>query len=436
MKFPPARMTPGNQAGFALIEVVVSALILATVTGGVIRLVSATGKTGAEERHRSQAYSVAQEDQTRLRSTRVADLATAVAPRSVTLNGVAYEVTSNATFVADKTGATTCGSGARADYVKLRSKVTWPSMRSGAAAAEIESVVSPVSGSLDPTSGNLSVVVNNASVPAVPISGVGLSGAGPGSFSGSTDSNGCALFGGQPEGNYTLTPTLGSEYVDKNGKAPSPITVGITSGTTTPVVLEYDKAGTVELGFTARGSDGVVRASSADSVTASATDLTGGLKKFGTPGGTPVAGVKATPLYPFNYSYYFYAGSCEANKPEAGQGVSVQAPAGASTSATIQLPALYLTVKDGNGNAISGAKVTATDTQCSVGSTPVMRSYTTNGTGNLPDPGLTWSTYELCASATVNTKVRRVKTTAVVKSLTGTTLTMTIPNNATQNSCP
>jgi Tfp pilus assembly protein PilV len=436
----PARSTPTPEAGFALIEVLVSAVIAVTITGAVISLLNVTGRAGAEERHRSQAYSVAQEDQARLRATRIAELDRAPETRSVPLNGTTYTVTSTATFVSDKTGTTSCGSESRSDYVKLGSTVTWPSMRSSAPVA-IESIVSPVTGSLDPSHGNLSVTVNNASVPAVPISGVGLSGTGPGTFSGSTDSAGCALFGGEPAGNYTLTPTLGPEYVDFNGEAPSPKAVSITAGTTTPVLLEYDKGGTVEVGFRVRNSSGAIVSSTADSIIAAATGLKTGVKVFGTPGGTPVSSIKASPLYPFNYSYNFYAGSCETNKPEAGA-ANVQAPVGGTASATIQLPALYVTVKNSSGTtaekeALSGAKVTATDTKCSVGVTPVKRTYTTNSTGGLPDPGLPWSTYELCASASISGTVRRVTSPeVVVHSLTGTSQVMTLSSGSTKGACP
>ena len=428
-------MTRNSAAGFALIEVVVSALILATATGGVIRLVSATGKSGAEERHRSQAFSIAQEDQSLLRSTRIADLDTVMKPREVVLNGTTYTVTSQATFVSDATGTTACGTGARADYVKLSSEVTWPSMRATAAPTKIESIVSPVSGSLDPTAGNLSITVNNASVPAVPISGVSLTGTGPGSFSGSTDSNGCALFGGQPAGNYTLTPTLGPEYIDFNGKKPSSMTVSVTGGTTTPVVLEYDKEGAVNLSFSARGIDGVIRPSVADSVTATATGMTPGTRVFGTPGGTPVSSVEAKPLYPFNYTYNFFAGSCAANKPEGSVGTAnVKAPAGGpAASGTIQLPTLYLTVKNSSGttaekNGLKNAKVTIVDTKCAA---PAKRTYLTTEAGNLPDPGLPASTYEVCTSAGVGPSgaQRRIKGSAIVNSLTGTALTLTLKSS-------
>jgi hypothetical protein len=205
--------------------------------------------------------------------------------------------------------------------------------------------------------------------------------------------------------------------------------------------LEYDKAGTVEVGFKVRSSSGTLIPSSADAVTATATGMTGtgGTKVFGTPGGPFESLVKATPLYPFNYTYNFYAGSCSTNKPEVGaEGpANVKAPAGGTATATIQLPALYLTVKNSSGTTaekagLSGATVTVTDTKCSVGSTPVKRTYVTNSTGNLPDPGLPWSTYKICASAPVGPSgaLRKIESSGQeVHSLTGTSLTLSLSSS-------
>lgn len=439
MRSSPAwKRQPDRQAGFALIEVVVSALIAVTMTGAVIGLLNSTGRAGAAERRKSQAFSLAQEDQARLRATRITDLDVAMEPQTVTLNGTRYEVDSTATFISDKTGTTSCGSESRSDYVKLGSEVTWQGM-GVAKPVVLESIVSPVSGSLDPTQGSLAVTAANGAVPAVALSGVGITGTGPGGFSGSTDSNGCALFGGQPAGEYEVTPTLGSEYVDPNGKAPSMKKVTITPGTTTLLPLVYDKAGTVEVGFTVRNSSNVIENSFDDAVTASATGLENGAKIFGTPGGTLIRPVNATPLFPFPYSYNFYGGSCALNRPEAGS-ANLQIAPGATATATVQLPALYLTVKNSSNANISGARVTVTDTKCSVGTTnpvPVKRVYTTNSTGNLPNPGLSWSTYDLCASATISSTVRHVNSTAVVvHSLTGTSLTMTILSSSPTGACP
>jgi Tfp pilus assembly protein PilV len=434
------RTTLPADAGFALIEVIVSALILVLTSGAVIALLNSTGRAGAEERHKGQAFSVAQEDQARLRATRISDLDVAMKPRTVTLNGTPYTVTSAATFVSDKTGKTSCASGTTSsDYVKLSSKVTWPSMTSETPVT-LESIVSPVSGSLDPTHGNLAVTIVNSLQQK--ISGAGLVGSGPAGFSGSTDSEGCALFGGEPAGNYTVTPELGSEYINFNGETPPPISTTISAGITTPLQLEYDRAGAVKVGFQVRNSSGAVVPSTADSIIA----FNSGMKTaqtYGTPGGTPVSSIEAQPLYPFTSADSFYAGSCTTDSPtgEAGVG-SVKVPAGGNATTTVQLPALYLTVKNSSGttaekNALPNARVTVTDRECRSGSTNVKRVYTTNSSGNLPDPGLPWSTYDLCASASISGTVRRTTLTNVpVESLNGTTQTMTLSTGSTTGACP
>lgn len=447
MRRAPAQTTLRDQAGFALIEVVVSAMIAVTVTGGVIGLINSTGRAGAEERHKSQAFSVAQEDQARLRATRITELNAAMQPRTVTLNGTPYKVTSSASFVSDKTGKTSCTTGTTAsDYVRLGSKVTWPSMGSSAPVV-LESIVSPVSGSLDPTHGNLAVTIVNAQQQK--ISGAGISGSGPGSFSGSTDSEGCALFGGEPAGNYTLTLNLGSGYVNFDGEVPPAIQTSITSGTTTPLALEYDKAGSVEVRFKVKesGSSNLMN-STADSIIA----FNSGMKTAHTYGtiGTPVSMIKASPLFPFAApnTDSFYAGSCTTNKPEAGA-ASVAVPAGGNEAVTVQLPALYLTAWQGKnssnkGTEFSNADVWIEDSECNGSSgTPVLRRYATNAKGTMSDPGLPSSKYKICVdtkiTGTSGARRKRFPLTEV-KSLTGTTLNAYLGSGtgteSEEGSCP
>jgi Tfp pilus assembly protein PilV len=446
MASAPVRSTPPAEEGFALIEVVVSALIAVMVTGAVIGLLNSTGRASAEERHRSQAFSVAQEDQARLRATRITDLNVAMTPRTVTLNGTPYSVTSSATFVSDKTSKTSCTSGSTAsDYVKLGSKVTWPSMGSRAPIV-LESIVSPVSGSLDPTHGNLAVTVVNAKQEK--ISGAGLSATGVGAFSGSTDSAGCALFGGEPAGAYTLTPNLSSEYVNANGEVPPSIPITITAGTTTPLALEYDRAGSVEVKFTVKESGGAgLKESTQDSIIAFNTGMKTA-QTYGTPGGAEVSMIKATPLFPFTSPDSFYAGSCTTNAPAAG-GASVNVPAGGNTTATVQAPALYLTAWQGKNSANKGAEfsnadVWIEDSECNgSGGTPVLRRFATTLTGTLSDPGLPSSKYKICVdskvSGTSGARRKRFPLTEV-KSLSGTTLNAYLGSGSgtesEEGSCP
>jgi Tfp pilus assembly protein PilV len=432
---PPAP----SQAGFALIEVVVSALIVVLTTGGVISLLNASGHASARERSKAQAFSLAQEDQARLRSTSIGELQTTMAPRTETLNGVTYTIVSTAHFVSDSTGnSTKCGgtsSETSADYVRIGSEVTWPNMQ-GSVPVKLESIVSPVSGSLNPSHGNLAVTVVNASNQK--ISGVGLSGSGPGVFSGSTDSEGCALFAGEPAGNYTLTPSLPAGYVNKNGEPPEPIQEGVsvTAGTTTPIELIYDRESTVELGFEAKSSGGVYKPATSDSVVAVNSELQSGAKAFWTASKKPEGIVKATPLFPFASpnTYTFYAGSCSTNKPTEGS-ASVVAPAAETVKATIKIPALTVTVKNSSGGLVNGAKVTTTDTTCP---SAIKHEYFTGPPYNPTENGITqnpiglpYGTYTICASAVVSGSTKRVTVSSKeLHSLNNTAITMNLPSTS------
>jgi type II secretory pathway pseudopilin PulG len=446
----PSRKVFPAEAGYALIEVVVSALIITLVTGGVIQLLTSTGHASADQRHRSQAYAVAQEDQARLRSMQIQSLQIEMAPRTVTLNSTPYTVTSTASFVSDKTGTTKCGSEGRADYVRVGSAVTWPTMREGSSPVTIESIVSPVTGSVDATAGGLAISVHNAT--GQPISGVGITGSGTGSFSGSTNFEGCALFGGQPAGEYTVTPRLGSEYVEPSGEKPAPIVVSIVGGTTIPVTREYDRAGTINLSFSTRNSLGAIVAAKSDSIVAAATGMKTA-RTFGVAGGTPQTAIAATPLYPFTYPYNLYAGSCTVTPPESAATANVNAPAGSSTAATVRLPALYLTVNNSKGTAaeaigIGGAKVTLRDLKCLSAGKPIVRTYTTTATASprigalaeiasptVEAPGVPTGEYELCASANVGGSLRRLTKTVLLKSVNGVAVTMDLGSGYEVGEC-
>jgi Tfp pilus assembly protein PilV len=418
--------TARSEEGFALIEVVVSALIMVMTTGGVISLLNASGHTSGEQRHRAQAFSLAQEDQARMRAIQISSLNTAMKPSTISLNGTPYTVTSSATFVSDKTSTTKCtGTSVAADYVKLGSKVTWPGMRG--VPVVLESIVSPVSGSLSPNNGSLAITVTNAATKGIP--GVELNGAGAGTFNGYTDSEGCALFGGLPAGDYTLTPRAPEGYVDFNGEAPSAKSISVTGGTTTPIGLQYDVGGTVNLNFQVKSpTSSAMQPSSGNSVTALATGIQGETKLFWTAGKEIKSALAATPLYPFTYAYGFYAGACEKNKPTSNIASATIKP-GETVSSTITLPGLYLKVANSTGTAIQGAKVSITDNECS---TAPKRNYLTDKNGALEDPGLPWSaSYKVCASAVILGVTKSATVTKEVRSFTGSSLEIKLSSNGT-----
>ena len=384
-----------------MIEVLVSGLIAILVAAAVMTLFGATERTAADQRRKSQAYAVAQDDQARLRSLRIPTLYKYSATNTVAVDGTAYQVESTGKFINNATGDDlTCASGSSTvDYVKISSKVTWPGMGPDKPVV-IQSLIAPPSGTLNPNAGTLVFMASNAA--GAPTSGVGVSGTGAGTFSGSTSAAGCAIFLEQASGEYTLTLSgLANGLVDQDGNSPVAKKIKVSPEVTNTVNLLFDRPGSVPIKFTTRNYSSSTSTSSVDSFLAYNTGMSTA-KLFGSPEGTAFSSKTATPLFPFTSPDSFYAGACTTNNPESGTAIaSVAVPAGGTAAEqTIVLPSLWLTVKT-DGTADNGAEVRITDSNCETGGHGVRRKYFTNSAGHLTNPGLPWSTYTVCAAGEV-----------------------------------
>ena len=440
------------QEGFVLIEVLVSALIITIAAGGVLALITANTRSAADQRTHTAAYSIGQEDQARLRSMRISSLNRLEQEYPVVVGGRKYTVESSGVFVNNTKGtSSSCTSGeTSADYVRITSTVKWERME-GRKPVVIQSIVSPSNGSLDPSHGTLTVTTKTASGAA--LAGVGLSASSPGTFSGSTDSTGCANFADLPSGSYTVTVSA-SGFVDPQGTlSPWTATAGVIPSTTQALTLYYDRPGTIPVKFKYRvGSSGEFKAATADSVFVYNAEMPKGGVVRGTPGGTRTATVEATQLYPFKAADTVYAGSCETNNPNPNGENPAGAPGmttglvpanGIAPAVEVQVPALNVTVTSNGSTVVSGARVTITDEQCKDSSNnKIKRVYTTNGSGNQAattagaiEPGLPYGKYEVCASS----GGRRIISTGVsAKSMTAATnLALNLNGSgSTSGSCP
>lgn len=429
-----------SEQGSILLEALVSGILLVITAVGVFSAFDAGTRASAEERHRAQAEGLAQTDLTRMRTMRISDLSNLHESKLVTIEKTPYTIESDAEYETDKTGTASCVKGtASADYIQIRSTVTWPSLKSRAPVVE-QSLVAPPNGSVSEKSGSLAIQIENAENGGV--SEVGLNGTGAGTFAGETGETGCVIFGDLPEGNYTLTLS-GASLVDKNGEAPKPQSTSVVGESTNTLALQYDHGGEVAVGFQTRVG-GLLVPSSADSIVAFNSGMLKA-KSFGTPG-TPKAEVTAAPLFPFTSAYAVYAGTCKEDNPgELAPEPAIAEPivsAGASTAVTIELPALHLTAWSGTeaepGARVQGAQVKATDTKCA-SEAPDVRTFTTNSKGELPDPGLPFSTYNVCvAGAVKHVSVAGLKVPAKVEETpAGTTLNVFLgAAGAAPGSCP
>ena len=181
---------------------------------------SATRST-AEERHRARANSLAEADLSRMRSMRISDLSNLSQTRTVVVDEQRYTLTSRAEFQTDSTGTASCEAGsASADYIKISSSVTWPSIGSRPPVVSA-TLVAPPNGSISANSGALAIAVEDAANVGIP--NVGISGSGAGSFTGSTGSTGCAIFGNLPAGSYSVSVSgVAAGLVDNDGDPPGP----------------------------------------------------------------------------------------------------------------------------------------------------------------------------------------------------------------------
>jgi Tfp pilus assembly protein PilV len=438
---PPGRKPLHGEDGFALIEVLVSALVLAIAAAGVLALLQATTRSAASERRHSEAYAISQEDQARLRSMRLSALNRLEQTRNVTLDGSEFTIKSQGVFVNNTSAQpSSCTSGeTSADYVRITSTTTWPGSQ---APVVVQSIVSPSNGSLDPNHGTLVVTIKNAA--SQPLANIGLSGSGPGSFNGTTDSTGCANFTDLPAGNYSIVPNAPG-LVDIHGESSAAQPAGVSAGTSSPLPLLFDYPATLPIKFEYRvGSSNEFKAARIDSALVF-NALMNPAKAYWTPTKTPQEEIVATPIFPFTSPDSVYAGACEANNPKSGEGLGSVTLEPGKTAPTMKLkvPALEVTVKNG-ASAIGGAKITITDENCVVSGTNLKREYTSEAAGHqsnaangLPEYGLPYGTYKICASASISgsTKKRTVEGVAVQSYSSAKTQTIDLSSGTSSGSC-
>ncbi len=354
------------QAGFALLEVLISAVILALIVIGTFTGFDASNRATASERAHAQADVLAQQDEDRLRSLQIGQLSSLNETHTIKYKETEYTVVSTGEFIADTTGSTSCSTEAQeASYVRTTSKVTWPALGSRSPVVET-SLITP------PAGGTLLVQVFNAT--GKPVSGMTVKATGPSPSTGSvtalTGSKGCVIFAGLGEGKYQVT-TFQAGYVDKNGNSEpleSERAATVVPGTTEKKSFEFDQPGGLTVTFipSTEGEE-----ATGDTFVAQNTSIaTPGFKTFGTAGTYATSLASGKTLFPFGSPgpppispYTVYAGTCEADEPlRNGQPESSDLPINVLPNETVAkavpLPAINIKVMSGSSSASPGSVVT------------------------------------------------------------------------------
>ncbi len=327
-------------------EVLVGALVLAITTFAVLNGLDGAQKTGRTNKERSVSATLAQQDIERLRSYPITALSNFTQTRSVDVAGVQYSVVSETEWVRDASGTLNCTDDtAQADYLKISSTVNSP--RQTVPVKEV-SLLTPAAGAFNATAGTLVVKITDRN--GLPLGGVTVSLSGAGSFSDTTNSEGCAIFGYIPAGDYDVdVPGRVSWGGDNSSTSQATVVCGEDKPEAARdggprVATGASPAGRMAArppGPRSRWRTRSFRAALATSRSAS-----------------PATAIDATGLFPFLDGYGVYAGSCAKNNPSfwdptyfqtSGKGFVTLNPGDFLKDVNVQMGVLTVNVKNSTG---------------------------------------------------------------------------------------
>ena len=295
-----------SQQGSLLVEVMVGALVLGITTMAVLTGIDGAQDTGRKNKDRTEYSALAQQDIERLRSKPITSLSNYDETRTVRVGNVDYTVVSKTEWVRDASGVVSCtDDSTQAEYMKLSSTVWSPA---GVNKAVTETtLLTPAPGAFSATTGTAAVLLTDRD--GHPIAGSTVTLSGPGTYSETTNSAGCAIFGYIPAGAYTAQVSGGVTWASElPATAPAPVTANRTS----LVAIEVESPASLRAHF----SDPVGAASTWSRITVAHAKLPAGFKVFPNSTATAKFGtLDATNLYPHHDAYGVYAGSCARNNP-------------------------------------------------------------------------------------------------------------------------
>jgi len=490
------RRLASSEAGFTIVEMIVSALLVAVIATGLALALIGTAHVTGQQRDQSQADALAQQDQERLKGMSSEELGSiGTETRTVTLGataasgqagaagsvaasaGTTFTIDSSATFV-NASGSATCSSSgtSSAAYYDATSTVWWgPADAAGTGPASSADEVVEKSLITPRVGGVLVVQVDDqtgAGLSGVQVAANGSSGT-TDYASGVTDSNGCVVLAGLDEGTYTITYT-DSGYIDSAGKL-SPITESATltdTGSGTPTggnPLYMGLAGSVAADFTTEESGSALSGQRSDAFSwygAGSSQSMSASTDYA-PSTTPAATLPSSgyeSLYPFEFSgpsyvdnYQVWAGKCPQMQPPTGTDDFSVSPGSTQTLALAE-PAMNVFVTFG-GTAVAPAAVkltfkSASGTSCTDSWYPAIASNAaTASTGSLAYPGQPFAStatsgstesaskstgsYSVCADYTSAGKTYEDTVTGVTNTsfTSASSVTVPITTSSTQGSC-
>jgi type II secretory pathway pseudopilin PulG len=378
---PAGSVPPGSQAGFMLIEVVVSALLVGLIAIGTLSGFESAGRARVDQRAHAQATQLIGQDEERLRgltTTQLAQLGTAeshyetengmclekpatawlyynkantsfcekTAFAGTTYTGLVFTITSSAEFVSATKEKLTCEVPAgTADYIRTKSTATWSSLGSRPPVTQ-SSIISTSSGA------RLLVKVENQA--KEPVEGANVTAEGTSlSATETTPPAGCVVFGALNAQTDKISVAK-SNWVDVNGKNPASKEYTVSAGTLGELAFKIAAPGTIAATF--ESNEIFTEAIKGVSFVAYQANITTPPSYFvkETAGGVPQHVAELTGLFPFAKlegtwkpePYTVYAGDCKKNEPSIVGATNRTAPVEPNlpSPVKVEVPAVNVTV--------------------------------------------------------------------------------------------
>jgi Tfp pilus assembly protein PilV len=422
------------ERGSALIEVMVSAVILVVAATALSSALNGASASSGRAKGRSIAAQLAEQDQERMRGKRFVDLSNYTETRNQAVAGVTYKVVSDSDWIRDATGGTeSCVSNSKeADYIRIRSTVTSPTVGKATKPVVLESLVAPPVAAFKTAEGTLGIALKNRI--GEPLSGVAVTVNGPKLLTDMTNSAGCAVFSYIPTGTYTISLTQAGWVTGKElGQGT------VQEGKVAVVDVQYDRAASVTGHFYTKLPNA---AGTLVDVAAQGWHLSAAKKGTtptvfaASPAPGPVASISATNLFPWTEGYGMFSGNCADNATTLSNDPTKSDPAyydkypgyvktdpGLAYDVNVLQPATKVLVRQNTGTTaapvyvpVAGAHVVARSTSSGCkdafpGFTTDINGYVTKTpTTDIPyDPSLPFGQYKICADLV--TTVGSTKTT-------------------------
>ncbi len=431
------RRVAQSEDGLSLIEVVITAMLVALIVIGTLTGFQDIDRASADERFHDEAALLAAQSQEQLRSDPASTLDALAGASKQTrtytakVDGNTYTITQGASYYNEAkpgadclaTTASESSSKGDGDYLRVTSTVTWPQLKAaGREAVSESSIITPPDGSA------LEVDATNGASPEAALSGVtavvkytGVEATEATTLEGTTGTAGCVVFGGIPATSAKIEIKELPGYVTTSGAVkvpPKEVTIAPNLTTHDSVVLNEGGAITAKFMYTpSKGTEsstytyeGKVETVTGDTFVASFEEATAaneftvgstkfeyetsGEHKYKTVPGTYLSSA-TTPmgssyskgdLFPFPSAvikkyWVVYTGDCRENNPNSIDSavVNTKATVEPGLTTTVNIPTTYLAVSVYTGTTGKTVEATSlpvkiTNTACAKALTPINAS--------------------------------------------------------------